>query len=283
MISRIVLFVLVSVSLLAIVIADGRAIEVFDSSNSPRGSAPTTSDYSAVPNLEPLYDWSKSYVSLFKQAIKEKYNVSDETMDEKLRVISVVSGEEVDGPDIPFTSENLGKIHYLYQIDWAVYNGHLKFKIKDSTSNELNDQQILEDMKSDIPQIFIIEKIISKEKATDLGGVFPNLEWPFYSNDNNIEIESSYNKPSYNKLVFNIYKTLSSSENRCLKEVFSLETGERFYSEERACVINALGNTPRMPVAVSSPYTSWIIVATILLAIIISLVILIKKRKIARR
>ena len=65
------------------------------------------------PNFVPQEDWAIKYVELFKQAIKEKYNIDDETLDKNLMIVSVKKG----------TKSN-AIIHYIYKINWALFNGY---------------------------------------------------------------------------------------------------------------------------------------------------------------
>src|SRR3989338_6506301 len=158
------------------------------------------------PNFVPKEEWSIKYIQLFKQAIEEKYNIDDETLNNNLIIISVTKGTKSDGFAIPFTIEKLGKIHYIYKIDWALYNGlGIKFDIQDDSGNDLIDQQILDNMKSNLFPIFTITNIISKEQAVNScspSAEFPSIEFPWYSNDNNIRFDEHRNK-------------LDSSEGAC--------------------------------------------------------------------
>src|SRR3989344_8785505 len=74
------------------------------------------------PDFTPSYDWSKHYIELFRQAVKEKYEINDSVLYDRLRTISISVGNMTDGPGYEIKI-GLGQIHYLYQVDWAVYNG----------------------------------------------------------------------------------------------------------------------------------------------------------------
>lgn len=191
------------------------------------------------PEFQPSQDWSEHYVNLFKQAIKEKYSISEEILNQNLRIISVSAGKLTDGPSYELRT-GLGNIHYLYQIDWAIYNGELGFDILD-----FSDEQILVQMKSRLFPVFAINSIISKDKASNLGLVHQDLRFPWYNDNNWIYVEGSQNVPSYGKLVFDVVKTVSSNDNKCLKETYNLENGEKLHSEEQACWMTAgIDKTP---------------------------------------
>src|SRR3989344_243596 len=222
------------------------------------------------PDFAPSYDWSIHYVNLFKQAIKEKYDVSDDALNDRLKIIAVVDGKMVDGFAID-RREGLAKIHYLYQIDWAVYNGHLSFD-----TLEANDEQILQMMKDRIWPIFDIESVITKEKAENLGLAYQELTSPWYNDNTWIYVEGSQNKPSYAKLVFDVPKTISEKDNKCLIETYSLETGEKLLSEELACVV--YGNLDNNQTT-SSPNNSKVFFVGLIFLLLVTAIIFFSKNK----
>lgn len=191
------------------------------------------------PNFSPTKDWSIKYVSLLKQAIKEKYGIDDKTISENLSIVSVRKGsqiDEIDGWGIPYSREGVASFHFIYKIGWAYYNSREgQISIKNSSGNDLTDQQFLENIKAKLDPIFTIKNIISEKEAVAKCGetskpLFPQIEAPWYNNDNNI----SFYPPS-NDLIFSCNKTISMKENRCLYEKFSLLTGSKLSSQEGAC------------------------------------------------
>ncbi|MBS3056714.1 MAG: hypothetical protein J4473_04740 [Candidatus Aenigmarchaeota archaeon] len=225
------------------------------------------------PNFVPKEEWSIKYIQLFKQAIEEKYNIDDETLNNNLIIISVTKGTKSDGFAIPFTIEKLGKIHYIYKIDWALYNGlGIKFDIQDDSGNDLIDQQILDNMKSNLFPIFTITNIISKEQAVNScspSAEFPSIEFPWYSNDNNIRFDEHRNE-----LVFYCYKTISTEENKCLTETFSLETGEKLDSSEGACFVYSQGGKGS-----AGGFSSIYIISIVVILVVIALIVIFVKRR----
>lgn len=188
------------------------------------------------PNFSPTKDWSIKYVSLLKQAIKEKYGIDDKIIGENLSIVSVRKGSQIDGWGIPYSREDVASFHFIYKIGWAYYNNRgEQISIKDSSGNDLTDQQFLENIKAKLDPIFTIKNIISEKEAIAKCGetskpLFPPIEAPWYNNDNNI----SFYPPS-NDLIFSCNKTISMKENRCLYEKFSLLTGAKLSSQEGAC------------------------------------------------
>lgn len=182
--------------------------------------------YFVPPNFVPQEDWAIKYVKLFKQAIKEKYNIDDETLDKNLMIVSVEKG----------TKSN-AVIHYIYKIDWALFNGYgdnngLSFIVQDNLGNELTNQQILENIKKSLIPIFTIKNIISNEQAINSCNqpVFPNLRQPFYTQDNNI----IYDK-SRNDLIYFCYKISKEKGNKCSRDIMSLTSGNTLLSQEFDC------------------------------------------------
>lgn len=194
------------------------------------------------PNFSPTKDWSLKYVNLFKQAIKEKYSIDDKTLNENFIIQSVVKGTQVDGVASASSREDIGNIHYIYKIQWAYFNGYgpqngLSFVIKDSSGNDLTDEQILENIKKNLIPVFTIKSIISEKDAINKcggqsGQLFPPLRAPFYASDNNILFDASRKD-----LIFFCSRVINAEENKCLREAFSLQTGEKFLSQEIACTV----------------------------------------------
>jgi len=188
------------------------------------------------PNFSPTKDWSIKYVALLKQAIKEKYGIDDKTISENLSIVSVRKGSQIDGWGTPYSREDIGNFHFIYKIGWAYYNSRGEsISIKDSSGNDLTDQQFLENIKAKLEPIFTIKSIISEKEAITKCGktsnpLFPPIEAPWYNNDNNI----SFYPPS-NDLIFSCNKTINMKENKCLFEKFSLLTGSKLSSQEGAC------------------------------------------------
>ena len=188
------------------------------------------------PNFSPTKDWSIKYVALLKQAIKERYGIDDKTLNENLSIVSVRKGSQIDGWGIPYSREDVGNFHFIYKIEWAYYNSRGEsISIKDSSGNDLTDQQFLENIKAKLESIFTIKNIISEKEAITKCGetsnpLFPPIEAPWYNNDNNI----SFYPPS-NDLIFSCNKTINMKENKCLYEKFSLLTGSKLSSQEGAC------------------------------------------------
>ena len=210
------------------------------------------------PNFSPSKDWSIKYIELFKQAIKEKYGIDDKTLNENLVIQSVVKGTQVDGAASPSPRDEIGRIHYIYQIQWAYFNGYgpnnsLSFIVKDGSGVDFTDEQILENIKKNLIPVFTIKSIISEKEAINKcssksGQLFPLLRAPFYAADNNILFDSSRND-----LIFFCNKVVNASENKCLREVISLQTGEKFLSQEIACTVQAPTTKPTVPQAGTMP------------------------------
>lgn len=202
-----------------------------------------------APSFSPTKDWSIKYVNLFKQAIKEKYGIDDKTLSENLIIQSVVKGTQVDGVASASSREDIGSIHYIYKIQWTYFNGYgpqnsLSFVIKDNSGNDLTDEQILENIKKNLIPVFTIKSIISEKDAINkcggqLGQLFPPLRAPFYASDNNILFDASRKD-----LIFFCNQVINAEENKCLREAFSLQTGEKFLSQEIACAIQTATTKP---------------------------------------
>ena len=218
--------------------------------------------------------WSIKYIQMFKQAIKEKYDLSDETLNGNLIVISVVKGTESDGFAIPFATEKYGRIHYVYKVGWALYNDlGIRFDVQDDSGAELSDQQILDNMKTSLTPVFAINSIVSKDQARNScnpQAEFPDLESPWYSNDNNIRFYGAGTG-----LVFECHKTVNTEENKCITEVFSLETGEKLNRSEGACLVYS----PDGKVPVSGFSSTDIIYSITTILVIAGIVIFLKRRK----
>lgn len=197
-----------------------------------------------APNFSPTKDWSIKYVNLFKQTIKEKNGIDDKTLNENLIIQSVVKGTQVDGVASASSREDIGSIHYIYKIQWAYFNGYgpqngLSFVVKDSSGNDLTDEQILGNIKKNLIPVSAIKSIISEKDAINKcggqsGQLFPPLRAPFYASDNNILFDASRKD-----LIFFCSRVINAEENKCLREAFSLQTGEKFLSQETACTVQA--------------------------------------------
>ncbi len=193
------------------------------------------------PNFIPSKDWSIKYVALLKQAIKEKYGVDDNTLNENLYTVSVVKGTEADGSAIPHLREDnpIVRIRFIYKIDWVYFNrsGGGSFSIKDSSGNDLSDQQLLENIKSGLEPIFTIKNIISEKEATakcpdSRNPLFPRPTGPWYNDNTNVMFN-----PQTSDLIFECNKEISVKENKCLFQSFSLITGAKLSSSEGACFV----------------------------------------------
>ena len=199
--------------------------EISKNPNVTEEAVPIEKDF-VSPNFIPQEDWAIKYVELFKQAIKEKYNIGEGTLDKSLMIVSVKKG----------TKSN-AIIHYIYRINWGLFNGYgdnngISFIVQDNSGNELTDQQILENIKQSLIPIFTIKNIISKEQAIDSCNqpVFPNLRQPFYTKNNNI----IYDK-SRNDLIYFCNKMSEEKGNKCSRDIISLTSGKILLSQEFDC------------------------------------------------